>query len=137
MYRWMLALLTVLVFVLPASTQNGTNHPVVWNCCRTTGTPVVPNQAVAIALAKDVLVPVTGKEMVNSQEPFTATLQDGIWIVSGTFTSSQPKDSTPLPPGSVRGGTLDGGQLQVRLLEENARVASCCLAVSPFWPSPR
>lgn len=46
---------------------------------------VVPNQAVACAVAKVYLSEVYGKANIESQLPLVATLQGKVWTVKGTF----------------------------------------------------
>jgi hypothetical protein len=41
----------------------------------------VPDQRTAILIAKGILVPVYGRQMMNSEEPFTASLEGNIWTV--------------------------------------------------------
>ncbi|MFZ0686703.1 MAG: NTF2 fold immunity protein [Terriglobales bacterium] len=36
-------------------------------------------------IAEAVLVPVYGKKQIDSEQPFTAELKDGVWTVSGTL----------------------------------------------------
>ena len=43
----------------------------------------VPNEVTAIRIAKAVLTPVYGEDKIRSEEPFVATLKDGIWTVEG------------------------------------------------------
>ena len=45
----------------------------------------VPNETTAITIAQAVLIPIYGKEKIEKQKPFKAKLENGIWIVSGTF----------------------------------------------------
>lgn len=46
---------------------------------------VVPNQSTAEAIAEAVLIPIYGKENIDSQKPFHTTLESGVWRVSGTL----------------------------------------------------
>ena len=45
----------------------------------------VPDQATAIAIAKAVWIPIYGKEQIESQAPFVATLKENAWHVHGTL----------------------------------------------------
>jgi len=45
----------------------------------------VPNAATARHIAEAVLIPVYGKALIESERPFTAILQRGVWVVSGTL----------------------------------------------------
>ena len=44
----------------------------------------VPDAQTAIKIAEAVLVPIYGADTIGRQRPFTATLRDGVWIVSGS-----------------------------------------------------
>ena len=56
----------------------------------------VPDETTAIAIAKAVWIPIYGKEQIESEAPFVATLKEGAWHVHGT-----------LPKGYYRGGTAE------------------------------
>src|SRR5438045_3496238 len=45
----------------------------------------VPNSEAALKIADAVLIPVYGKNKIESERPFTATLKDGVWTVEGTL----------------------------------------------------
>lgn len=45
----------------------------------------VPDSTTAVKIAEAVLVPVFGKKKIESEQPFTAKLKDGVWTVSGTL----------------------------------------------------
>lgn len=47
------------------------------------------------------LIPVYGKEKIESERPFKATLENGVWTVNGTLYCSDGKD------GLCAGGTAD------------------------------
>jgi hypothetical protein len=47
--------------------------------------PKVPDSSTAIRLAETALVKVYGKKTIDAERPFTASLSDGIWHVSGTL----------------------------------------------------
>ncbi len=65
----------------------------------------VPDERTAIAIAEAVLVPIYGKEQINSEKPLKASLQDGIWTVQGS-----------LPKG------WDGGVAIVKIAKRDARI---------------
>jgi hypothetical protein len=44
----------------------------------------VPNEKTAVRVAEAVLAPLFGDELIRSEEPFTAQLKNGIWVVRGT-----------------------------------------------------
>jgi NTF2 fold immunity protein len=45
----------------------------------------VPDSATAIKIAEAVLIPVYGKEKIESDRPFKATLESGVWTAMGTL----------------------------------------------------
>lgn len=45
----------------------------------------VPDSGTAVKIAEAVLVPVCGKEQIDSEQPFLAQLKDNVWTVSGTL----------------------------------------------------
>jgi hypothetical protein len=45
----------------------------------------VPDAATAIRIAVAVWEPVNGKQVIDSEKPYIATLKGGIWTVVGTF----------------------------------------------------
>jgi len=59
----------------------------------------VPTQAVALAIAEAVLIPVYGKSVVDSERPFKATLKNSVWTITGTL-HCVPPDS-PCPGGTA------------------------------------
>jgi hypothetical protein len=54
----------------------------------------VPDSATAVRIAEAVLVPIYGKEHIESERPFTATLKGDIWTVEGTLRCSDGKGGT-------------------------------------------
>jgi hypothetical protein len=54
----------------------------------------VPDSATAVEIAEAVLIPVYGRKHIESERPFTATLSDGVWTVSGTLRCSDGKGGT-------------------------------------------
>jgi hypothetical protein len=74
----------------------------------------VPDSETAVKIAEAVLVPVYGREKIESERPFKATLERGIWTVTGTLHC----------PDSRGGMTkdCDGGTAEVKLSKANARV---------------
>jgi hypothetical protein len=62
----------------------------------------VPDSKTAIAIAEAVLIPVYGKEQIESERPFTSTLKEGVWTVAGTLHCSDGKGGiTTLCVGGV------------------------------------
>ena len=45
----------------------------------------VPDKKTAVAVAEAVLVPIYGKKQIESEKPLHASLEDGIWIVTGSL----------------------------------------------------
>jgi len=74
----------------------------------------VPNSTTAVKIAEAVLIPVYGKEKIESERPFKATLENGVWTVSGTLRC---------PDG--KGGTTTmcvGGTAEVKLSKIDGRI---------------
>ena len=44
----------------------------------------VPDEKTAVRVAEVVLAPLFGDELIRSEEPFTAQLKHGVWVVRGT-----------------------------------------------------
>lgn len=65
----------------------------------------IPDSATAVEFAEAVLRPIYGKALVLRQRPFTATLTNGVWTVTGS-----------IPPSHV------GGVALVQLSRQDARV---------------
>jgi hypothetical protein len=65
----------------------------------------VPDERTAVAIAEAVLIPIYGKEQINSEKPLMAKLKDGIWTVQGS-----------LPKG------WDGGVAILKLAKQDARI---------------
>jgi hypothetical protein len=74
----------------------------------------VPDSKTAIRIAEAVLDPVYGNKHIESERPFTATLKDGVWTVTGTLHC----------PDATGGSTIscDGGVAEVRISKDDARV---------------
>ena len=74
----------------------------------------VPDSATAVIVAEAVLIPVYGKEKIESERPFNATLENGVWTVDGTLHCSDGKGGvTTLCPG---------GTAEVKLSKADGRV---------------
>jgi hypothetical protein len=72
----------------------------------------VPDSTTAVKVAEAVLTPVYGKRQIESEEPFNATLKDGVWIVRGTLPCPDPKTS------------CKGGVAEVKISKNDARILS-------------
>jgi hypothetical protein len=76
----------------------------------------VPNSETAVQIAEAVLVPVYGRQKIESEKPFNAELKDGVWTVSGTLHCSDGN-----------GGTTThcvGGVAVVTISKADARILS-------------
>jgi hypothetical protein len=71
----------------------------------------VPNESVALAIAEAVLIPVYGKNVIDSERPFKAVLKSNVWTISG----SVPCDG---PPGSI----CPGGAAEVRISKRTGQI---------------
>ena len=45
----------------------------------------VPDEATAIRIAEAIWLPIYGKETIDREKPFKATLADGVWTVTGSL----------------------------------------------------
>jgi hypothetical protein len=45
----------------------------------------VPDEQTAISIAVAVWIPIYGKELIESEKPYKATLEDGVWTVTGSL----------------------------------------------------
>ena len=74
----------------------------------------VPDSITAVKIAEAVLTPVYGKEKVESERPFKAELENGVWTVHGTL---------HCPDGKGGVTTLcDGGTAEVKLSKTDGRI---------------
>src|SRR5579859_3531785 len=85
--------------------------------CQSTTRPKhapVPDSEAAIARAEAVLIPVYGKKHIESERPFTATLNGDVWTVWGTLRCPDGKGAL----------TTDcvGGVAVVKIAKHNGRV---------------
>jgi hypothetical protein len=67
----------------------------------------VPNKETAIKVAEAVLIPIYGAAQVQAEEPFSAKLAAGQWIITGN-----------LPAGA------DGGVAEVRISKATGQILS-------------
>jgi hypothetical protein len=75
----------------------------------------VPDSATAVKIAEAVLIPVYGKERIESERPFTAELNNGVWTVAGTLHCSDGKGGTTTT-------LCVGGVAAVKISKADARV---------------
>lgn len=76
----------------------------------------VPDSATAVKIAEAVLVPVFGKKKIESEEPFTAKLKDGVWTVSGTLHCTDRN-------GAITTHCV-GGAAEAKISKADARILS-------------
>ena len=74
----------------------------------------VPDSITAVTIAEAVLVPVYGKDKIESERPFKATLENGVWTVSGTLHCSDGK-------GGITTMCV-GGTAEVKLSKTDGRI---------------
>jgi hypothetical protein len=77
----------------------------------------VPNQETAIKIAEAVLIPIWGKDKIESERPFAAELKENTWTVYGTLRCPDGKG------GSTTVGCR-GGVATVEISRVDARVLS-------------
>lgn len=65
----------------------------------------VPDEKTAIDIALKVWIPIYGKETIESEKPYIATLKNGVWVVTGS-----------LPEG------MDGGVAEVQISQKDGKV---------------
>ncbi|HZS57021.1 MAG TPA: NTF2 fold immunity protein [Bryobacteraceae bacterium] len=70
----------------------------------------VPTADVAVTIAEAVLVPVYGKQLINSERPFKAELSHDVWDVNGTVPCN--------PPGSL----CPGGAAEVKISKKTGQI---------------
>ena len=75
----------------------------------------VPDSKTAIAVAEAVLIPVYGKEHVEDERPFTATLKHDVWIVEGTLYCPDGK-------GEMKTTDCSGGVAVVKISKSDGRI---------------
>jgi len=74
----------------------------------------VPDSKTAVAVAEAVLIPVYGKEQVENERPFTATLKLGVWTIGGTLNCFDAK--------GAKATDCDGGVAVVRISKGDGRI---------------
>jgi NTF2 fold immunity protein len=74
----------------------------------------VPDSKTAVKIAEAVLIPIYGEKQIESERPFTATLKDNVWTVTGTLRCPDRKGGMTT--------SCDGGVAEVRLAKDDARV---------------
>jgi hypothetical protein len=74
----------------------------------------VPDSKTAVKIAEAVLAPIYGEKQIESERPFTATLKDGVWTVTGTLRCPDGKGGITT--------SCDGGVAEVRISRDDARI---------------
>jgi len=72
----------------------------------------IPTSQTAIAVAEAVLIPVYGKNQIESERPFKAVLDGNAWVVTGSVPCHNP------PPGAE----CPGGAAEIRISKRTGRV---------------
>jgi hypothetical protein len=75
----------------------------------------VPDSTTAVKIAEAVLAPVYGEKHIESERPFTATLKNGVWTVTGTLHCPDGKGGTTMVSA--------GGVAEVRISKDDARIS--------------
>jgi len=65
----------------------------------------VPDEATALKIAEPALIKTYGKRQIEDERPLTATLDNGIWIVSGTLCSTDRNGNRTCGQHMCVGGT--------------------------------
>jgi len=76
----------------------------------------VPDPQTAVKIAEAVLIPVYGKKLIESERPFSAKLENGVWNVAGTLQCPDGKE------GVI--ALCKGGVAEVKLLKKDGRILS-------------
>jgi hypothetical protein len=74
----------------------------------------VADSATAVEIAEAALIPVYGRKHIESERPFTATLSNGVWTVSGTLRCSDGKGGTTT--------ICDGGAAAVEIAQKDGHI---------------
>ena len=83
----------------------------------------VPDAATALRMAEPSLIRKFGNRVVNEQKPLTATLQDGVWTISGSDCCSAGKRKRTCEPGRCFGGGV-----ALRLRQSDGSILSISVA---------
>src|SRR5260370_35316302 len=55
----------------------------------------VPDTITAVRVAEAILAPIYGEQQIAREKPFTATLNEGTWTVSGTLAAAPAAGGAP------------------------------------------
>ena len=122
--------LYVLICLMYAGSLCGQASDGIWNCCHPK-MGAVPDEKSAIAIAKAILAPIYHAEFINSEEPFTASLNKDVWTVTGTPPPQEPEKVEKTPSGTRVTISSAEGPVQVQLSQDDGRLLKCC------WPEGR
>jgi len=86
------------LLVLPAASQQHSYKP---------KNGFVPDEKTAIRIAEAVLTAIYGEKQINSEEPFSAKLHNGVWTVEGSIAEG-----------------VEGGVAIIKLSKENGTIIS-------------
>ena len=78
----------------------------------------VPDKETAVKIAEAVLTPIYSKKLIESEEPFEASLKGDMWTVTGTLRCPDGKGGLATTP------QCRGGVAVVRISKLDARVIS-------------
>ena len=65
----------------------------------------VPDEEMALKIAEPALIRTYGKRKIEDEKPLTATLQNGIWTISGTLWCTDRNENRTSEPGMCVGGS--------------------------------
>lgn len=103
------ALCILLLLTVAASAQNPPPAPKVR----------VPDAATALSIAEPVLIKVYGKRNIDYERPLTATLDNGIWSVSGSLCCPDANGQRTCEFGKCAGGVA-----VLKLRERDGKILS-------------
>ncbi len=86
----------------------------------------VPDSTTAVVIAEAVLIPVYGREQIESERPLTAILKGDVWTVSGTLPCPDRKTdgASGANPKSKTLRVCDGGVAVVEISKVDAHIIS-------------
>ena len=67
----------------------------------------VPDEAAALRIAEPALIKKFGKQTIEYERPFKATLLNGVWMVYGTLCCPYGKGRRTCEPGRCNGGVAE------------------------------
>lgn len=70
----------------------------------------VPDEETAIRIAVAVWIPIYGKKTIENEKPYTATLKNGIWYVTGSL------------PKAKSGELVEGGVAEAEINKNDGKI---------------